>query len=64
MTIDFNKIRNKLVNMFKMITKDDHKEILTFDEVMMCIQDGNSNYKWFDNNITDELKAATIRRDD
>jgi len=46
MSLDFSKIYNKLVNMFKMIDKDE-KNILKFDEVMKCIQDGHNDYTWF-----------------
>jgi len=43
MTIDFSKIHTKLVNMFKNINNEGYDDELTFNQVMKCIQDGNTN---------------------
>jgi len=63
MSLDFGKIYNKLVNMFKMIDKDD-KNKLSFDEVMRCIQDGHNDYSWFKHQIPDNLKGMEVHKDE
>lgn len=46
MTLTLQEINGKLIRLFKLATRKNYS-VVTLDEIMEAIQDGNRNYEWF-----------------
>jgi len=46
MSLTLQEINGKLIRLFKLATRKNHP-VVTLDEIMEAIQDGNRNYEWF-----------------
>jgi len=64
MTLTLQEINGKLIRLFKLATRK-NCSVVTLDEIMEAIQDGNRNYEWFKIYLDDlEENEKVIAKED